>query len=95
MKITKAASDYLNHLKILGRSVHTIRCAKYDLDRLIKFLNTEHVHHIEELTAEVLTDYQQELCFCLTAKGRPLSVRTQAQRLGVIKGFTRYLKHQD
>jgi integrase/recombinase XerD len=95
MKITKVAADYLNHLKILGRSPHTIRCAKYDLDRFIKHLNTEHVHHIEELTADVLADYQQELCFYLTAKGRPLSIRTQAQRMGVIKGFTRYLKHQD
>jgi integrase/recombinase XerD len=95
MKITKATADYLNHLKILGRSAHTIRCTKYDLRRLAAFLKTEQVQHIEELTADVLTDYQQELCFCLTAKGKPLSIRTQAQRLGVIKGFTRYLVQQD
>jgi integrase/recombinase XerD len=95
MKITKAVADYLNHLKILGRSAHTIKGTKYDLRRFVKFLKTEHIQRIEELTADVLSDYQQELCFCLTAKGRPLSIRTQAQRLGVIKGFTRYLKRHD
>jgi integrase/recombinase XerD len=95
MKIKKAVADYLNHLKIHGRSAHTIRCTKYDLRRFVKFLKNERVLHIEELTADVLGDYQQELCFCLTAKGKPLSIRTQAQRLGVIKGFTRYLAQQD
>ncbi len=95
MKIEQATIDYLSHLKALGRSPHTIKGTKYDLRRLVKFLQVEKVLHIEDLTAEVIADYQQELCFCLTAKGKPLSIRTQAQRMGVIKGFTRYLKDQD
>ncbi len=95
MKIRKAVTDYLNHLKALGRSMHTIKGTKYDLRRFVRFLENEQVLHIEDLTAEVIADYQQELYFCLTAKGKPLSVRTQAQRLGVIKGFSRYLKQQD
>jgi integrase/recombinase XerD len=95
MKIEQATIEYLNHLKALGRSKHTIKGAKYDLRRLVKFLQDEKVLYIEDLTAEVLADYQQELCFCLTAKGKPLSIRTQAQRMGMIKGFTRYLKECD
>ncbi len=95
MKIDQAIVEYLNHIKALGRSKHTIKGTKYDLKRFVRFLEQEQIAHIEDLTAEVLADYQQELCFCLTAKGKPLSVRTQAQRMGVIKGFTRYLKECD
>jgi len=95
MKIKDIVTEYLNHLKALGRSYHTVKGAKYDLARFVRFLETEQVPCIEDLTAEVLADYQQELVFSLTAKGKPLSVRTQAQRMGVIKGFTRYLKEKD
>ncbi len=95
MKIKQTTIDYYNHLKALGRSYHTLKGTKYDLRRFVRFLETEQVHHIEDLTADVLSDYQQELAFSLTAKGKSLSIRTQAQRLGVIKGFTRHLKQKD
>lgn len=95
MKIEKAVIDYLHYLQTLGRSVHTLKGTKYDLHRLTRFLEGEGIEHIEDLTCEVLSDYQQELYFCLTAKGKPLSIRTQAQRMGVIKGFTKYLKKRD
>lgn len=95
MKIKDIVAEYLNHLKALGRSHHTVKGTKYDLARFVRFLETEQSQCIEDLTAEVLADYQQELVFSLTAKGKPLSVRTQTQRMGVIKGFTRYLKEKD
>jgi integrase/recombinase XerD len=95
MKIKQVTNEYQNYLKALGRSKHTLKATRYDLKRFIRFLEDEQVYHIEDLTADVLADYQQELAFCLTAKGKPLSIRTQAQRMGVIKGFTRYLKDQD
>lgn len=95
MKIEQATIEYRNHLKVLGRSVHTLKGTKYDLGRFVRFLEVEQIFDIEDLTADVLADYQQELAFSLTAKAKPLSMRTQAQRLGVIKGFTRYLKQQD
>jgi len=95
MKIQQATIDYLNHLKTIGRSGYTLKGTGYDLKRFVRFLAAEQIAHIEDLTADVLADYQQELAFCLTAKGKPLSIRTQAQRMGVIKGFTRYLKEHD
>jgi len=95
MKINQTAIEYLDRLKALGRSKHTLKGTKYDLQRFVRFLEGDQVFHIEDLTFEVLADYQQELAFSLTAKGKPLSIRTQAQRMGVIKGFTRYLKEQD
>ena len=40
-------------------------------------------------------EYQQELAFRITAKGKLLSLRTQAQSLGIVKAFTRFLKEHD
>ncbi len=95
MRIKTVIPDYLNHLKVLGRSYHTVRNARYTLRHFATFLETEGVDRIEDLSADILSEYQQELYFCLTAKGRPLALRTQALRLSVAKGFTRFLKDHD
>ena len=49
----------------------------------------------EDLTDDILYEYQQELAFRLTSKGKLLSLRTQGQSLGTVKAFTRFLKEQD
>jgi len=95
MKIKELIPVYLKNLKVLGRSYHTVRGAKYVLRRFVRFLETENADHIEDLSADILAEYQQELYFSLTAKGKPLSLRTQAQTLGVIKGLTKFLKDKD
>jgi len=95
MKIKQLIPIYLKDLKVLGRSVYTVKNARYTLGHFARFLETENAADIEGLSADILSEYQQELYFCLTAKGKPLSLRTQAQRLGVVKGFTRFLKQQD
>jgi integrase/recombinase XerD len=95
MRIKAVIPDYLNQLKMLGRSYYTIKNTRYSLKHFADFLETESVDQIEDLSADTLTEYQQELCFCLTAKGRPLTLRTQALRLSIVKGFTRFLKDRD
>ncbi len=95
MKIKDLILAYLKHLKALGRSYYTIRGAKYGLRQFARFLESEQAQDIEDLTDELLPEYQQELAFSLTAKGKSLSLRTQAQLLGVVKGFTRFLKDKD
>jgi integrase/recombinase XerD len=95
MKIRELIPIYLKHLKTLGRSYYTIRGAKYGLRDLAQFLEEEKAPCLEDLNSDVLYEYQQDLAFRLTAKGRLLSLRTQAQSLGVVKAFTRFLKEQD
>jgi integrase/recombinase XerD len=95
MKIKQLIPIYLKDLKVLGRSYYTVRGAKYVLRRFVRFLETENADHIEDLNDDILAEYQQELYFTMTAKGKPLSLRTQAQTLAVIKGFTRFLKDND
>lgn len=95
MRVKAVIPDYLNHLKMLGRSYHTVRNARYTLRHFANFLGTENVDQIQDLSPDILSEYQQELYFCLTAKGRPLTLRTQALRLSIVKGFSRFLKDQD
>ncbi len=95
MRVKTVIPDYLNHLKMLGRSYHTVRNARYTLRHFADFLETESVDRIEDLSPDIVSEYQQELYFCLTAKGRPLTLRTQALRLSIVKGFTRFLKDRD
>jgi integrase/recombinase XerD len=95
MKVKVAIPVYLNHLKLLGSSYYTIRAAKYGLARFARFLKEEQIIDIEALNHDIIAEYQQELYFCLTAKGKPLGLRSQSQLLSVVKGFTRFLKEQD
>jgi integrase/recombinase XerD len=95
MLIRQLIPVYLKHLKTLGRSYYTIRGAKYGLADLAAFLETEKAPYLEDLNSDVLYEYQQELAFRITAKGKLLSLRTQAQGLGVVKAFTRFLKEHD
>jgi len=95
MKIVEAVPAYVHHLKVLGQSPFTLTRIKYSLRKLAAFLADEQVHHIEDITPEILSDYQEELAFCLTAKGKPLSPGAQEKLLSAVKGFTRYLMETD
>jgi integrase/recombinase XerD len=95
MMIRELIPLYLKHLKTLGRSYYTIRATKYALADLATFLEAEKAPRLEDLNSDVLYEYQQELAFKLTAKGKLLSLRTQAQSLSVVKAFTRFLKEHD
>ena len=95
MKIKELIPLYIKHLKALGRSYYTIRGARYGLRDLARFLDSEHIYSIEDLSGDVLEEYQEDLAFRLTAKGKLLSLRYHSQLLGVAKGFTRFLKDKD
>ena len=95
MDVKNPAREYLKHLQARNCSLHTVKNSKSVLKLFAGFLEEEGIVEIDQLTREVLEDYQQELAFTLTATGRPLAVRTQGKRLSVIKGFSRYLKEHD
>lgn len=95
MTIRELIPLYLKHLKTLGRSYYTIRGSKYGLRDLARFLDDENAPLLYDLSRDLLYEYQQDLAFRLTAKGKPLSLRSQAQHLGVIRSFTRFLKEKE
>lgn len=94
MQIAQVISLHLRQLAVLGRSRLTIRGAKYGLRDFARFLAAENITAVQEITAERLQEYQQELAFRLTRKQAPLGLRTQVQLLCVVKNFTSYLHRE-
>jgi integrase/recombinase XerD len=95
MHLNDLITPYLEHLKAAGLSMHTIRTNKYDLLDLLHFLQTEKVTRVEQLTADVLNHYHQDLAFRLTAKAKPLAMTSRCRLLCTAKSFTRFLTQAD
>ena len=95
MILSELIAGYLKHLKALGRSPYTIKNTRVELQKFIVFMEQETPPTLDNLTRDILYEYQQELAFKISSKGKLLSLRTQGQMLGVIKAFTRYLKEND
>ena len=95
MKIADLIPVYIDHLRGCGRAANTIKGIRAGLRRFLRFLESEGVTDLEELTRQVLEAYRSELSFCLTARGTPLARPTQIQLLCNVKGFTAFLKYGD
>ncbi|MGB5987657.1 MAG: tyrosine-type recombinase/integrase [Desulfobacterales bacterium] len=95
MKLERAINLYLRHLKAAGRSVYTLKGARYGLKSLLLFLENEKVGHIEDLNRDILAAYQEDLAFRLTARGTPLGRCAREKLIGVAKGFARFLKQRE
>jgi integrase/recombinase XerD len=93
--LSELVQGYLKHLKALGRSPYTIKNARVELKKFIVFMEQEIPPTLDNLTRDILYEYQQELAFKISSKGKLLGLRTQGQMLGVIRAFTGYLKDQD
>jgi len=95
MTIRKLIPVYLKHMRTLGLSIFTIKGAKTALNDLAKFMEGENAPGLEDLTCDMLYEYQQDLAFRVTKKGKLLTLRTQGQTLVCVRGFTRFLKRYD
>lgn len=95
MDVTSLIPGYLKQIQARGFSAHSVMNAKGVLRNFVTFLHLEGVTGVEQLTLDVLEEYQQEIAFSFIGIGKPLAVRTQVKRLSTIKGFTRFLKEHD
>lgn len=95
MKISDAIRRYLNAISAMGRSPHTIKGAKSALKELNTFLHSLEVQQIEQLDHDALMHYREELAWRLTPKGTPLTPRSQAELLGHLRAFCRWLVNKD
>ena len=95
MRIDQLIPGYLEELQLLNRAPLTIRNIRRGLGQLLLFLEMEGVHHLEQLNGDVLQQYQEELAYRLTAKGKQLSARTREKYLCALRGFLVYLYERD
>jgi integrase/recombinase XerD len=95
MQLSDATRQYLNAMTAHAASRYTVRGAKSALKELIAFLKAIEVTRIEQLDHDVLMQYREELSWRLTAKGTPLSPRSQSELLGHLRAFCRWMVAQD
>lgn len=95
MKTTQLIPAYIEHLRSCSRSPYTIKGIRSSLRNFVRFLESEKITDLEDLTSQALEAYRTDLAFSLTAKGTPLGRQTQIQILCNVKGFTAFLKAKD
>ena len=95
MLINKAVEQYIKALRVRGAPFYTIKGTKYCLKSLADFLTKEKVYNIEEITRDVMEEYQEDIAFRLTARGTLLSYGTQEKLIIIARSFCRHLKKKD
>jgi integrase/recombinase XerD len=95
MKIHELIPIYLKHLQTLGRAFYTCKSAKSCLKDFVRFLDSEKILNIEELSQEIMEEYQQDLAFRISQRGSLLNQRSQEKLLLTALSFARYLKEKD
>jgi integrase/recombinase XerD len=83
----EAISDHLLWLASHGYAPGTLTGRQYHLAALASFLCDREVTEPAAVTPSLLESYQRHLFHHKKRDGRPLSFRTQAQRLIPVKGF--------
>lgn len=95
MQLTDALRRYLNASLAEGKSPLTMKNAKSVLNALNVFLAGHGVQHIAELDHDTLMAYREQLAWHVTAKGTPLSERSQSECLGHLRAFCRFLVREE
>jgi len=89
--IELSVSDYLLWLRTHGYAEATVRARRYYLAGLVAFLAQRDVEDPQLVTPSLLDSYQRHLFHHRKVDGKPLSFRTQAQRLVPVKGLFAWL----
>lgn len=95
MQISDAVRRYLSASLTEGKSPLTVKQARSALKALTAYLQSLGVANIEYLDHDALTQYREEISWRLTAKGTPLTPRSQSELLGHLRAFCRYLVRED
>jgi integrase/recombinase XerD len=85
---------YLDHLGVRGHTESSIRSESAHLRLFLGWAEDRGLRRLEEVTVAVLERYQRYLYHYRKADGRPLSFRTQRDRLQGLKRFYRHLVRQ-
>lgn len=95
MLIRDAVRRYLNAMLAGGKSELTQRNAKSVLKGFAAFVEGLGITQVEQLSFDTLREYAEELAWRMTPKNTPLSPRSQAESLGHVRSFCRYLVKEE
>jgi integrase/recombinase XerD len=88
-------SDYLEALRVLNYSTHTVRMREHYLQRFAGWCADRSLTRPSEITKPMLERYQRWLFHYRNPKGRPISFRSQAHAITAVRGFFRHLSRHN
>jgi len=86
---------YLNNLQVRNYSKRTVKDYGYNLGFLERFLKEKNIHSIQEITASIVAEFQQWFFYLPTKRGHARSAKDQNTVLTTVKGFFKFLKHEE
>jgi len=95
MKIEDLIPPFINELKALNRSPRTVTDRHRTIKMFLAYLEQEKIDQVDQLTYEVLADYQQDMAFKLTRNNKLPSVSYQTKHLCTVRAFTKFLYNKD
>ena len=92
----RLCQEFQKHQIANGMRPRTVRDYKFNLGYLFRFLEQNGISDIKEVNKQVLLDYQSHLYHELKTKdGKRLSLKSQANLIGVLTPFFKYLVMTD
>lgn len=95
MLLTDAIRRYQNARTAEGYSPCTIKSGKSAFKGLLAFMESLEIVHIEQMDQRALQRFREGLSWHQTAKGTPLTLRSQSEILGHLRAFCRWMVEQD
>ncbi|UCG69045.1 MAG: tyrosine-type recombinase/integrase [Thermoplasmata archaeon] len=93
--IAVLVSKYQNWQSVNHYSIYNAKNIRYYLYVFIRFLNECNIHRIEDITHEVIKDYQEDLAFRISRYGTLWKVGSQNNAIGTLKSFLKWLVRED
>ncbi|MGD9368240.1 MAG: tyrosine-type recombinase/integrase [Desulfobacteraceae bacterium] len=89
------SAAYLRSMKVRNLSKRTIDHVGWMLKKFFDYLQTCQITHADQISSQVMRDYQLSLFESLNNKGQPNSISYQNRMLSAAKNFTKFLKDND
>ncbi len=86
---------YLRSLAVRNLSQRTIEAVDWMLAKFMAYLESCGISAVDQITSQVVRDYQIFLYQRLNSRGRPNGIAYQNRMLSAAKNFTRFLKDND
>lgn len=90
-RLTDLVRTFLVDRKASGYAARTLEGNEKMLAQLLEFLAEREIEHVDQVTPAVLADYQAHLSAHGGVKGRPLTLQSQANLVGLVRTFFRFV----
>jgi integrase/recombinase XerD len=90
-RLTDLVATFTADRKASGYAVRTLEGNAKTLGRLLAFLAEREIERIDQVTPAALADYQAHLAAHGGVKGRPLTLHSQANLVGLVRTFFRFV----